>query len=128
MGKLGIERYYEEQLHGTTGFEEVEINNRGKVIRKLREQPATAGKSIHLTIDFTLQRYIMSLLSGQKGAVVVLDPKDNSVLAMVSTPSYDNNLFVDGISSSDYKRLLERPNSTALQSCNTRVCIHQPLR
>ena len=87
MGKLGIERYYEEQLHGTTGFEEVEINNRGKVIRKLREQPATAGKSIHLTIDFTLQRYIMSLLSGQKGAVVVLDPKDNSVLAMVSTPS-----------------------------------------
>ena len=51
MGKLGIERYYEEQLHGTTGFEEVEINNRGKVIRKLREQPATAGKSIHLTID-----------------------------------------------------------------------------
>ena len=53
MGKLGIERYYEEQLHGTTGFEEVEINNRGKVIRKLREQPATAGKSIHLTIDFT---------------------------------------------------------------------------
>ena len=109
MGKLGIERYYEEQLHGTTGFEEVEINNRGKVIRKLREQPATAGKSIHLTIDFTLQRYIMSLLSGQKGAVVVLDPKDNSVLAMVSTPSYDNNLFVDGISSSDYKRLLEDP-------------------
>jgi len=51
----------------------------------------------------------MSLLSGQKGAVVVLDPKDNSVLAMVSTPSYDNNLFVDGISSSDYKRLLEDP-------------------
>lgn len=109
MGKLGIERYYEEQLHGTTGFEEVEINNRGKVIRKLREQPATAGKSIHLTIDLALQRYIMSLLSGQKGAVVVLDPKDNSVLAMVSTPSYDNNLFVDGISASDYKRLLNDP-------------------
>ena len=109
MGKLGIERYYEEQLHGSTGFEEVEINNRGKVIRKLREQPATAGKSIHLTIDLALQRYIMTLLSGQKGAVVVLDPKDNSVLAMVSTPSYDNNLFVDGISSNDYKRLLDDP-------------------
>ena len=107
MGKLGVERYYEDQLHGTTGFEEVEINNRGKVIRKLREQPAIPGKSIHLTIDLALQRYITDLLAGQKGAVVVLDPKDSSVLAMVSTPSYDNNLFVDGISGADYKRLLE---------------------
>ena len=84
MGKLGIERYYEDELHGTTGFEEVEINNRGKVIRKLREQPSVAGKSIYLTIDLEL-------------------------LAMVSTPSYDNNLFVDGISSEDYKRLLNDP-------------------
>ena len=110
MGKLGVERYYEDQLHGTTGFEEVEINNRGKVIRKLREQPAIPGKSIHLTIDLALQRYITDLLAGQKGAVVVLDPKDSSVLAMVSTPSYDNNLFVDGISGADYKRLLEDPS------------------
>ena len=69
----------------------------------------------------------MSLLSGQKGAVVVLDPKDNSVLAMVSTPSYDNNLFVDGISSSDYKRLLEDP-TRPLYSRATQKCIHQPLR
>ncbi|EJS85739.1 penicillin-binding protein 2, partial [Pasteurella multocida subsp. multocida str. Anand1_cattle] len=66
IGKLGIERYYETQLHGSTGFEEVEVNNRGKVIRKLREQPAIAGKSIHLTIDLELQRYITDLLSGQK--------------------------------------------------------------
>lgn len=110
MGKLGIERYYEDALHGQTGFEEVEINSRGKVIRKLREQPATAGKSIHLTIDLALQRYITDLLSGQKGAVVVLDPKDSSVLAMVSTPSYDNNLFVDGISGADYSRLLNDPD------------------
>lgn len=109
IGKLGIERYYESQLHGTTGFEEVEINNRGKVIRKLREQPAIAGKSIYLTIDLALQRYITDLLSGQTGAVVVLDPKDNSLLAMVSTPSYDNNLFVDGISAPEYKRLLNDP-------------------
>lgn len=110
MGKLGIERYYEDKLHGKTGFEEVEINNRGKVIRRLREQPAVAGKSIHLTIDLELQRYITDLLAGQKGAIVVLDPKDSGVLAMVSTPSYDNNLFVDGISSLDYKRLLNDPD------------------
>lgn len=109
MGKLGIERYYEDELHGTTGFEEVEINSRGKVIRKLCEQPSVAGKSIYLTIDLELQRYITDLLAGQKGAIVVLDPKDSGVLAMVSTPSYDNNLFVDGISSEDYKRLLNDP-------------------
>ncbi|QIM63842.1 penicillin-binding protein 2 [Pasteurellaceae bacterium Orientalotternb1] len=107
IGKLGIEKFYEEQLHGTTGFEEVEINNRGKVIRKLRDQPAVAGSSVRLTIDIELQRYVMSLLGKQKGAVVVLDPKDSSILAMVTNPSYDNNLFVDGISGKDYKQLLE---------------------
>lgn len=110
LGKLGIERYYEEQLHGTTGFEEVEINNRGKVIRKLREQPAIAGKNIHLTIDLALQKYVTEQMAGQKGAVVVMDPKDSSVLAMVSLPSYDNNLFVDGISSTDYQKLLNDPD------------------
>ncbi len=109
IGKLGIEKYYEEQLHGVTGFEEVEINNRGKVIRKLRDQPAIAGGSIRLTLDVDLQRYIVSLLGNQKGAVVVLDPRDSSILAMVSTPSYDNNLFVDGISGADYKALLDDP-------------------
>lgn len=107
MGKLGIEKFYEEQLHGNTGFEEVEINNRGKVIRKLRDQPAVAGSSIRLTLDVELQRYVMSLLDKQKGAVVVLDPKDSSIMAMVTNPSYDNNLFVDGISGKDYKTLLE---------------------
>lgn len=106
IGKLGIERYYEEQLHGITGFEEVETNNRGKVIRTLREQPAIAGKSIQLTIDLELQRYIADLISGYNGAVVVMDPSDNSILAMVTNPSYDNNLFVGGISVSDYRRLL----------------------
>ncbi|WP_273382052.1 penicillin-binding protein 2 [Actinobacillus porcinus] len=106
IGKLGIERFYEEQLHGVAGFEQVEINNRGKVIRKLSEQPPVAGKSIYLTIDLPLQQYIVELLENQKGSVVVMDPKDSSILAMVSSPSYDNNLFVGGISGSDYSRLL----------------------
>lgn len=106
IGKLGIERYYEDQLHGVTGFEEVETNNRGKVIRTLREQPAVAGKSIQLTIDLELQRYIADLIAGYNGAVVVMDPTDNSILAMVTNPSYDNNLFVGGISVADYRRLL----------------------
>lgn len=107
IGKLGIEKFYEEQLHGITGFEEVEINNRGKVIRKLRDQPAVDGSSVKLTIDVELQRYITNLLGKQKGAIVVLDPRDSSILAMVTNPAYDNNLFVGGISGKDYKRLLD---------------------
>ncbi len=95
---MGIEKFYEDQLHGVTGFEEVEINNRGKVIRKLRDQAGVAGSSIRLSIDVELQQYVMSLIAKHKGAVVVLDPRDSSILAMVSNPSYDNNLFVGGIS------------------------------
>lgn len=110
IGKRGIERYYEEQLHGKVGFEEVEVNSRGKVVRKLQEQPAVAGESVHLTIDLDLQRYITNLLGDQRAAVVVLDPKDGGILAMVSTPSYDNNLFVGGISSKNYAELLHDPN------------------
>lgn len=110
IGKLGIERYYEDELHGIAGYEQVEINNRGKVIRKLSEQKAVAGKTIYLTIDLPLQRFVMDLLGNQKGSIVVLDPKDSSILAMVSSPSYDNNLFVGGISSADYKNLLEDEN------------------
>lgn len=109
IGKLGIEKYYEDQLHGVTGFEEVEINNRGKVIRKLKDQPGVPGSSIRLTIDADLQNYVFDLLKGKKGSVVVLDPKDSSILAMVTSPSYDNNLFVDGISGTDYKKLLDDP-------------------
>ncbi|EEY10441.1 penicillin-binding protein 2 [Mannheimia haemolytica] len=109
MGKLGIEKFYEDQLHGVTGFEEVEINNRGKVIRKLRDQAGVAGSSIRLSIDVELQQYVMSLIAKHKGAVVVLDPRDSSILAMVSNPSYDNNLFVGGISGQDYKALLDDP-------------------
>ncbi|WP_075180664.1 peptidoglycan DD-transpeptidase MrdA [Pantoea sp. 1.19] len=110
IGKLGIERYYEEVLHGKTGYEEVEVNNRGRVIRQLHEQSPQAGRDIWLTIDLHLQQYIETLLVGSRAAVVVTDPRNGDVLAMVSTPSYDPNLFVDGISSADYKRLLNDEN------------------
>ncbi|MBP2844863.1 peptidoglycan DD-transpeptidase MrdA [Dickeya oryzae] len=110
IGKLGIERYYEDVLHGKPGYEEVEVNNRGRVIRQLHEQPPQAGKDITLTLDLGLQLYIEKLLEGSRAAVVVTDPKDASILAMVSTPSYDPNLFVDGISSKTYHALLNDPN------------------
>jgi len=110
IGKLGIERYYEDVLHGKTGYEEVEVNNRGRVIRQLHEQPPTAGQDIYLTLDLNLQRYIEQLLAGSRAAVVVSDPRTGGILALVSNPSYDPNLFVDGISSKDYQGLLNDPN------------------
>ncbi|QMV52541.1 peptidoglycan DD-transpeptidase MrdA [Ewingella americana] len=110
IGKLGIERYYEDTLHGKTGYEEVEVNNRGRVIRQLHEEPPQAGKDIYLTIDLALQTYIEELLAGSRSAVVVSDPRDGSIRALVSNPSYDPNLFVDGISSKDYSGLLNDPN------------------
>ena len=111
IGKLGIERYYEDTLHGKTGYEEVEVNNRGRVIRQLHEQPPSAGQDVYLTLDLELQRYIEQLLVGsRRAAVVVSDPRTGAILAMVSNPSYDPNLFVDGISSKDYQGLLNDPN------------------
>ncbi|MGL9735739.1 MAG: peptidoglycan DD-transpeptidase MrdA [Symbiopectobacterium sp.] len=110
IGKLGIERYYEDILHGKPGYEEVEVNNRGRVIRQLHEQPPQAGQDIYLTIDLNLQIYVEKLLEGSRAAVVIIDPRDGSLRALVSTPSYDPNLFVDGISSKDYRALLNDPN------------------
>ncbi|TCL04025.1 MULTISPECIES: peptidoglycan DD-transpeptidase MrdA [Sodalis] len=110
IGKLGIERYYESVLHGKTGYEEVEVNNRGRVIRQLHEQPPQAGKDIYLTLDLHLQIYIEQLLAGSRSAVVVADPRDGGIRALVSNPSYDPNLFVDGISGKEYRSLLEDEN------------------
>lgn len=110
IGKVGIERYYENTLHGKVGYEEVEVNSRGKVIRTLRQQKPESGKSLKLTIDLPLQRYITTLFDDHNGVAVVLDPRNGDVLAMVSNPSYDDNLFVGGISSKEYNGLLNDPN------------------
>lgn len=110
IGKLGIEKFYEDKLHGKTGFEVVEINSHGEVMRRLSSEEAVQGKNIKLTIDYRLQKYIFDLIKDKKGSVVVLDPKDSSILAMVTSPSYDNNLFVDGISATNFQNLLNDPN------------------
>lgn len=106
IGKLGIERYYEDMLHGTAGYQEVEVNSRGRIIRVLKYVPPVPGKDIVLNLDIDLQSYIHDLLAGRRGSAVVLDPHDNGVLAMVSSPSYDPNSFVHGISGKDYNALL----------------------
>ncbi len=110
IGKLGIESYYEDTLHGKTGYEEVEVNSRGRVVRQLHQEPPQAGQDITLTLDLRLQQYIETLLAGSRAAVVVSDPRNGEILAMVSTPSYDANLFVNGISTTDYNALLTNPD------------------
>ncbi len=107
IGKLGIEKYYEDMLHGTIGHQEVEINNQGRVIRTLNYTPPVPGKDLTLTLDIELQMIAKRALSGKRGAIVAMDPRTGGILAMYSNPSYDGNLFVHGISSKNYKRLLE---------------------
>lgn len=107
IGKQGIERYYENTLHGKAGFKEVEVNNRGKIVRTLKITPPVPGNDLYLNIDIRLQLKAQQELAGRRGAIVLLAPKTGEILAMVSSPSYDPNLFVHGISSKDYNRLLQ---------------------
>nr|WP_153662124.1 penicillin-binding protein 2 [Shewanella intestini] len=106
IGKQGIEKYYEHLLHGTPGHLEEEVNNRGRVIRTLKVNPPIPGEDIYLTLDLKLQQKAMKLLDGRRGSVVAIDPRDGGVLAMVSSPSYDPNAFVHGITSKAYSALL----------------------
>lgn len=104
-GKTGIERYYESDLHGEVGVEHVEVNVQGRVLRVLESTPPVNGKDIHLTLDMDLQKTAQDAFTDRAGALVALDPKTGEVLAMVSAPGYDPNLFVNGISHKDYKAL-----------------------
>ena len=111
IGKLGIEKYYEQLLHGQVGSQRVEVNNRGRVIRTLSMLPPQPGSDLVLTLDIGLQQIAQHALKDMRGAVVVMDAKDGGILALYSNPSYDPNLFVHGISSKNYKALLnpDRP-------------------
>lgn len=107
IGKQGIERYYEKNLHGEPGFKEVEVNNRGKIVRTLKITQPVPGNDLYLNIDIRLQLKAQQELAGRRGAIILLAPKTGEVLAMISSPSYDPNLFVHGISSKNYNRLLQ---------------------
>ena len=104
-GKVGLEKRYEPLLHGKPGFQHVETNAHGRVLRVLERQPPEPGKDLRLYLDLDLQREAVAALGDQRGALVALDPLTGGVLAMVSNPSYDANLFVEGISYSDYAQL-----------------------
>jgi penicillin-binding protein 2 len=114
IGKLGIEQSYERELHGITGFEEVETSAGGRAVRRLRSNPATPGNTIHLSIDIRLQGLIERLYGDRRGALVAIDPRNGEVLAFVSKPTFDPNLFVDGIDSENWKELNESADKPLL--------------
>ncbi|WP_298941818.1 penicillin-binding protein 2 [uncultured Psychromonas sp.] len=107
IGKLGIERYYEDILHGQPGQRQVEVDSWGKVIRTLNFTAPTPGKDIKLNIDINLQLKAQELLGDNRGSIILMDARDGAILSLVSAPSYNPNLFVTGISSKKYKELLE---------------------
>jgi penicillin-binding protein 2 len=114
IGKTGIEKKYEDQLHGEPGFEEVEVNVNKKEIRKIRSVAPTPGKNIYLTLDARVQKAAEDAFEGRSGSAVAIDPRNGEVLAMVSVPNYDPNLFVNGIGRVDYATLLNAPERPLL--------------
>ena len=108
-GKLGVERFYEKDLHGQVGMREIEANASGRVMGVLSQQDPVPGIDLTLHLDVDIQKAAADALAGRRGSIVVMDVATGGVLAMVSTPSYDPNPFVTGISYSDYRALREDP-------------------
>ena len=107
IGKLGAEQHYERELHGLTGFERVETSAGGRAVRSLAHTPATPGNTVVLAIDIQLQKLIEDMFGDRRGALVAIDPRNGEVLAFVSKPTFDPNLFVEGIDVENWKALNE---------------------
>ncbi|MET0718603.1 MAG: penicillin-binding protein 2, partial [Pseudoxanthomonas sp.] len=110
IGKTGLERYYEEALRGKVGYEQVETNVEGRALRTVGRVPAQAGSDLRLSVDANLQLAMVQAFGDLEGSAVALDPRTGEVLAMVSLPSYDPNLFVNGISHADFNALNNNPS------------------
>lgn len=107
IGKTGVERFYEEELHGQAGLRKVETNARGRVLRELGRTDPVPGRNITLTLDKSLQKLAYELLDGRRGSIVAIAPRTGEILAMVSTPGFDSNQFVTGIDVASYRALQE---------------------
>jgi penicillin-binding protein 2 len=107
IGKLGLEQSYEAELHGQTGYEEVETSAGGRAVRKLDTQSSTPGNTLVLSVDIKLQMMVEELFGNRRGALVAIDPRNGEVLAFVSKPTFDPNLFVDGIDVESWRELNE---------------------
>jgi penicillin-binding protein 2 len=114
IGKLGVEQRYEQELHGITGFEQVETSAGGRAVRRLNSQPPTPGNTVVLSIDIKLQALVEQMFGERRGALVALDPRSGEVLAFVSKPTFDPNLFVDGIDAESWRGLNESPDKPLL--------------
>ena len=109
IGKIGVEKFQEKKLHGVSGFERVETNVRGRVLKVLERKDAIPGTDLVLSIDVAVQQAAWDALGDRPGSVVAIDPVDGSVIALVSKPAYDPNLFVSGISQKAYNEILDTP-------------------
>ncbi len=107
IGKLGLEQRYERELHGITGFEEMETSAGGRAVRRLKSHSATPGNTLVLSIDIKLQALVEQMFGDRRGALVAIDPRSGEVLAFVSKPAFDPNLFVDGIDLESWRGLNE---------------------
>ena len=114
IGKVGIELSYERELHGTTGVEEVEVDAGGRAVRTLSRVAPASGNDLTLTLDIKLQEVAETAFGTRRGALVALDPTTGEILAMVSKPGFDPNLFVDGIDSANWELLNESPDKPLL--------------
>ncbi|WP_148714417.1 penicillin-binding protein 2 [Chitinolyticbacter meiyuanensis] len=114
IGKVGIEASYENYLHGVTGFEQVEIDSGGRAVRTLKRMPPKSGQDLQLSVDIGLQQVVEQLFDGRRGSLVAIEPATGGVLALVSKPTFDPNLFVDGIDPQTWKELNESPDHPLL--------------
>lgn len=114
MGKLGVEQSYERELLGITGFEEVETSAAGRAVRRLHSNAPKPGATVVLSLDIKLQALVEQLFGERRGALVALDPRSGEVLAFVSKPTFDPNLFVDGIDVESWRELNESINKPLL--------------
>ncbi len=114
IGKLGVEQSFERQLHGITGVEHIETSAGGRAMRRLSSSAATPGDTVALSIDIKLQYLVEQMFGQRRGALVALDPKTGEVLAFVSKPTFDSNLFVEGIDQENWQMLNESPDRPLL--------------
>lgn len=110
IGKNGLEQHYEFELHGETGYEEVEIDAGGRALRSLKRIPPVSGNNLSLTLDAKLQEITEQAFGDRKGSLVAIEPSTGGILALVSNPTYDPNLFVDGITPDNWKELNDHPS------------------
>ncbi len=114
IGKVGVELSYERELHGTTGVEEVEVDAAGRAVRTLSRSPPVSGNNLKLSLDIRLQEVAEAAFGDRRGALVAIDPTTGDILAFVSKPGYDPNLFVEGIDSANWELLNESPDKPLL--------------